>query len=472
MQIFPITIIITLVFLLFIRRNLDNGIFLSIALLPFGMAALVNLPALGNLSLLAAQVVAGATIGLMIFKSFLKGTWTLTFSPDRDEYYVLFLCVYSLFSVIVLTRLFAGDIYVFPLNGSEDGFRVHSLFASKIELLEPGTSNVSQLFYLFFSAAFFFLCRMVVRLQGLEFLHSAIVVAAVVNIVIGIIDLAGLDSYLQLIRTAKYALLNTHEVQGLPRVIGGFSEASAYGGFSSVMTAYFAAHFLCIGGQRSCLLAILSASAAVLSFSTTAYLGLSVAGMGLLIGAIWMFSTFGAPIRQLFFIHAVVLIFLTLIFLIQYSYIPVILLDVLEQILFSKSESVSALERGAWASGAIMAFRDSNYLGVGVGSLRGNGLLSVYLGSVGIPGALLFLTIYRRSLTAIGIGRRSFSSTSQYAIVNAARLALITKLLVSGVTATTPDPGFLAMLFCAILTVSRPILVRTDTNSRKVAVYG
>ena len=457
-QLFPVSVVIALLFLLAIRRGLERGMYLAIALLPFGMAAFANLPAMGNLSLPAAEVVAGWTIGLMLLWRVRHAPRTLAGGLDAHGVLLLLLSLYAVFSGTVLVRLFERRLYVFPLNGTDEGLRVSPYFGSRIDLLEVGATNVSQLCYLLFSIAFFFLCRAVIARRTTEFAHRALVTAAWLNLALGALDLVGLDAGLAVVRTAKYALLTTHEVQGMARVIGGFPEASAYGGFSASLAAYFAAHALFDGGRRSALLAALCALAAVLSFSSTAYLGLGVAAAGLLAGAAWAFLRRAVPTRHLVFLHVAALGALALAFVVLVTGLPDVIVDVLDQLLFSKADSSSALERGAWATVAMRAFSESYYLGVGVGSLRGNGLVSVFLGSVGIPGTALLLVFYLRVLTRrLPAATDDPEAASRRAIGNAARLAIVTKLATSAVSATTPDPGLMMMLFCSMLVGAAPL---------------
>ena len=61
---------------------------------------------------------------------------------------------------------------------------------------------------------------------------------------------------------------------------------------------------------------------------------------------------------------------------------------VISRLILEKSDSKSGVERLAWAMGGLEALRDSWGLGVGMGSIRGNGLVFVALGSVGIAGTL------------------------------------------------------------------------------------
>ena len=461
MQLFPVSIVIALLFLLAIRRGLESGMYLGIALLPFGMAAFANLPAVGNLSLPAAEVVAGCTIGLMVL-------WRLRYAPASllggfDGYGTLLLLLgaYALFSGTILVRLFEYRLYVFPLNAADDGLLVSPYFGSRIDLLEAGATNVSQLFYLLFSIAFFFLCRAVATRRTVAFAHEALVTAAWLNVALGALDLVGLDAPLAFVRTAKYALLAGNEIGGVARVVGGFSEASSYGAFSASLAAYFAAHALFDGGRRSVLLAAVSAAAAVLSLSSTAYLGLGVAAAGLLAGAFWAFLRRSVPTRHLVFLHLATLGAVVLAFVVLVTGLPALVVDVMDQLLFSKAESSSALERGAWATMAMRAFSESYYLGVGVGSLRGNGLASVFLGSVGIPGTALLFVFYLRVLTRrVPHLADDPAAKSRRAIANAARLGIVTKLSMSAVSATTPDPGLMMMLFCSMLASGSPSATR------------
>ena len=454
MQLFPVSVVIALLFLLAVRGGLERGAFLAIVLLPFGMTAFAILVSMGNLSLPASQVVAGCTIGLMVLRHLARNPLGIVRVWDRQTWPLALLAVYAVFSGTVLVRVFERDVYVVPLNKIEDGVRLSPLFGSRAELLEVGASNVSQMFYLVFSIAFFFLCRAVLTRRGTGFAHRALVAAACVNLVLGLLDFLGQDWLLNFFRTAKYALLDTHAVAGMPRVIGGFPEASAFGAFSVVLAAYFAAHYLYGGERRSAALAFGSTVASVAAFSSTSYLGLGVATVALLLGAAVSFLRRAVPTRHLVVLHVAVLGALALAFVHFVTGIPDVVTEVLDKLLFDKADSSSGLERAAWAEMALRAFDESHYLGVGVGSIRGNGLASVYLGSVGVPGAFLLSLFLLRTLRGPEpVAPDGGTIPAARATANGARLALVTWLATALASATTPDPGLLAMLFCGILAV-------------------
>ena len=64
--------------------------------------------------------------------------------------------------------------------------------------------------------------------------------------------------------------------------------------------------------------------------------------------------------------------------------------ELLDKVLFTKTKSSSYEERTAWNQSALTAASQTHWLGAGWGSLRASSLVANILGTVGIPGLVLF----------------------------------------------------------------------------------
>ncbi len=117
-------------------------------MMPFGMLAIVGLPKLGGLSLLAVNVASAAAVGagiLLLLGRLMRGD-RIRLEPSAIA--ILIFAAYTIFSATVLVRLFSGEIMVFSLSRSAGGVRVSTAFLWGKVWLSPGSSNISQTFYI------------------------------------------------------------------------------------------------------------------------------------------------------------------------------------------------------------------------------------------------------------------------------------------------------------------------------------
>ena len=120
-----------------------------------------------------------------------------------------------------------------------------------------------------------------------ETLLASMLAGGLICIATGLIDLAaastGMESLIEPFRNADYAFLTKDEIAGAKRIVGFTPEASAYG----PMCVHFAAGIALLrvlyaeGFRRifASLIAVVLVVMAVLSTSSSAYLGLAVLGM-------------------------------------------------------------------------------------------------------------------------------------------------------------------------------------------------
>lgn len=448
MTVFPASAALLAIWLIQSLRNPDNGIVVAIAMLPFGMFATV---ALGGLSIIAAHLVAMLTIGLFLLRWVSRRPEVhLGHIPTSGLFLILY-ALYAAFSATVLVRLFAGAFLVFPMNLDFTGTAVSIYFHSTMTPLVPGSSNIAQTLYIVLSCGFFLTATSAFRQGSPRLGEAGLVWAAILNVVLGLLDLAQLDTLLGLIRTADYTLANEHMLSGFSRVIGGFSEASAFGAASAALFAYFAMSFLIRRRPVHGILAIANLACALVSLSSSGLLAMT--GALLFIGLharVYLGQGMSRSFAHWFVIVTTVLAALGSIAMLA-TPVSDLAGDVLDRLVFSKSSTLSGLERSAWAKAGFDAFVHSWGLGGGAGSLRANGLISVLLGSVGLPGTLAFLGFLWWS---IGGGAR-FASAEDRRMFYAARISAMTLLLAMLLAGTTPDPTLFLIATTAVATASR-----------------
>ena len=171
--------------------------------------------------------------------------------------------------------------------------------------------------------------------------------------------------------------------------------------------------------------------------------------------------------RVLVFAATISVITLAVAYALLLTEAPTTVQGVISRLILEKSDSKSGVERLAWAMGGLEALRDSWGLGVGMGSIRGNGLVFVALGSVGIAGTLclgVFLWL------AFGPARQPVSALSSQ-ILSCTRIAGVSMLTATLLTATAPDPGTL-LLFLAAMAVSakQPLSIAPNSMWRDDAL--
>jgi len=448
MTVFPASIVPIALWLFLSLRSADNGIPMTLAMLPFGMFAAVQI---GSLSILSLQLMAMLTIGLLMLRWLRLGAALPQSLSHPASLFLMAYAAYALFSATILVRIFAGNFLVFPMNVTVTGTVVSLFFPSTMQPLTPGMSNLAQSLYILLSCGFFIASLGVYLRRSPRLGEAGLVAAASLNVALGLLDMVGLDPLLSAIRTADYSLANQQSTGGFARIIGGFSEASAYGAASAAFFAYFMMSFLV--GRRP-----LHGFLAVANFATTV-LSLSSSGLGAMSAACLMILLhlgvfFGRGMSREFGQWFVISVAVGLVAATVTLLVPGVTetaAEILDQLVFSKSDSLSGLERNAWSQAGFDAFVQTWGLGAGVGSLRANGLASVILGSVGIPGAIaltgfLFIAIGRAPVFADADDRRMFY---------AARVVALTQLAALAMAGTTPNPNILLITATAIATAAR-----------------
>lgn len=427
-------------------KDADRGGVVAIAALPFGMFAAADI---GGLSLLISHLLAALTL-LSVLLRRLTGR-AEPISLDTSSILILCFAGYSIFSAVVFVRLFEGAFLVFPMNVDDTGIQISTEFHTTVKPVSPSRSNIAQSGYVLLSALVFVLLAEISRRRGIALLETGLAWAAALNVLLGALSLLGADGILSVVRTADYTLANNQTVLGLPRVIGGYSEASAFGGISSVFFAYFAMSYLVGRRGRDAVLATGNLLATVLAFSSTGFASLFVA----------LFLIF-AHSRQYVsnkmsrsFAHLAIVGLSLAVLVVSIAVIATPLLErsasIFDDLFLQKRASESGLERFTWSRYGLNAFVETWGLGAGVGSLRSNGLLSVLLGSVGLIGTVLYLAFL---WITCGPGGPT-QPRDLHRVFYAARVAALTMTTGHLLSSTTPDPGLLFMVFAAAAAAAR-----------------
>ncbi len=369
------------------------------------------------------------------------------------------LIFYVAIGAYLLPRLFANMVTVF-LVSHETG--------SVIEApLQPNSSNVTQGGYLVLGLLVFIILR--IRLQQrstLQAVKRGLFALATMNALLGGVDLIakllGVGDVLLPIRTASYALLTEVEQAGFARIVGGFSEASAFGAAGLASLAFAFTQWRATGSRKSLMLWLALAGLLLLSTSSTAYVGLGI-----------LVIIFAASSMRTILVHGVSRQDVVLGAILCFGIVAlgsVVLWDhhlldssikLSNETLFDKSQSVSAQERSYWNMHSLQSVVETNGLGLGVGSSRASNWPTAVVSQLGIIGAIPLIILLISGLRDLeGMARRS-PDRDIVVLFDSARATGIASLAGGLVTGGSPDPGLLFFICMATTISCRSYLVRT-----------
>ncbi|WP_155852021.1 hypothetical protein [Ahrensia sp. 13_GOM-1096m] len=272
-----------------------------------------------------------------------------------------------------------------------------------------------------------------------------------INILFAAIDVitfyTGTEYLMDSIRSANYRFLTGSEKGGLKRISGTFSEASAFANYTLALFAIATSFWLDRSPNRyagpiafSLFLTLL------LSTSATALVGISA--ITFFLGCRSLTTSLQHPNRGRQIFIAIFACLPVIAIIITPTLAPSIADEVitfLEEILFSKAQSRSGMERLQWNASAYQTFLDTYGFGAGLGSARASSYLLVLLSNIGIVGTALF-TIFAASII---FSKSAWSEATteieldQARVTRATKAGFISVLLTSFISGTVYDLGLL-----------------------------
>ena len=456
MNVFPIGLVFLGIFFVARLRGLGSGLAVATAFLPFGALSVLSV---GNFNFLLYHMTFMLLVVWGMAGYLISNRQINVPIPEYSVLVFLILTVYAVFSAFLMPRIFEGNVLVFSIDAGVSGHRISAWFPSYVSRLRPSSGNISQSAYFVLSFTIFIFCLYSLRRRGSTFVLSAIYLTAFVNILLGMLDLIGLEELLLQFKTAGYAIFQDVRVEGIQRNIGGFTESSSMGSFSAVLTAFLFSVYLDTGRFAPLLLGIGNLILCILALSSTGFFALGVVGIFLLFRAMRQNLSSKVLISRGARTAAWIILggtFTILMFLV--TDIGAIIFPFIDFLVFSKSQSLSGMERAAWALRGLELGVETYGFGAGLGSTRSNGLISVWFGNLGVPGmTMLFLFLY----SVFRKPKSSYSSDSDQYMHNAAKAGLVAYLAARMVSGTTADPGVLFVILAATAIASKPpILIR------------
>lgn len=412
-----------------------------------GASAALILPAFGNANiqpahLLLAFLVAAFATRRAVFRRMLGAT-----QFPKPGFWLAMMVLFAIVSAYYFPRVFSGMTEVFGLRTDSTGRVV-------LTPLAPSSGNLTQSVYLIGDLICFIAMYAYARgANGKRIIAQAILICAVANLAFAALDLAAsatnTSEWLAFFRNATYRQLEDVDALGTKRIVGSFSEASAFG-FATLGFFAFSMQLWLDGAYRRTALgiALLSLLALIFSTSTTAYVGMSMfLALALARSFTRMTAARATPQVVAFMLVCPVIIAGIAAIILLNEQLSAYAHDTMQSALFDKLTSSSGLERSAWNTQALTNFTDTYGLGAGVGSLRASSLPIAVLGSMGVAGAMLY-GIFLGSLfwRREGAAQPPLSASVQ----SAARSACLALLIAAAFTSSLVDVGLPFFILAAL----------------------
>ena len=433
----PVLILIALLW------RLTKGEVLSIVLFmsAFTAASALNLGALGIEPWLMAFVLC---VSVKLMQGIARPKLTRGVNSTAVVLLLLFV-FYAVGSAIFSPFLFKG---------------VTVVRANSITPLTWSTSNLAQSFYLLVAAALYLLTLtspVEELLHAVEwYIRACITVSflAMYQLANGITHVPYPDVVFY--SNPSYAIYHAYKINGMWRLNGTFCEASEMAGFLIVGIALLGWELITrpVKFTRAASFALMVVSL-LMTLSSLGYASLVI--LSLCATVFYAHRDITKGISPLRFVGGVVLLGVIISFCTLSKEGVQVVDKVITSTLLEKSTSDSYRERTETHEFAIKTLADTDYIGAGWGSLRASGLAFIMLGTLGIPGTMLFASFYFSLFKpffykAVVFAVKRPPSNDLFARSLFAATMLLCSMLIAG---SEPVMPILWILF-GIATVARP----------------
>ncbi|MCJ2082830.1 hypothetical protein [Methylobacterium sp. J-090] len=446
MNVEPIGAVTILLGLIALFRGPDFAVGVFIPLTLLGAAAAILLGGSGTIQ--PAHLMLGF-VAIAIFADATRlGPVTRCLTFPREGFWFSALAAYGVAGAFLLPRLFVGATFVNAIGATEHGPSV------VLVPLGPTSGNLTQSIYLLADlVCFLAILAYAARPRGFARVVGALLVYAAANIVFAIIDLVtgltGTGFLLEFIRNADYQLHVEETTGGLRRIVGSFTETSAFS-YATVGSLGFTAQ-LWLLGYRPWLtggLSFMSLALLAFSTSTTAYVATPVLLVVLYTGAIARVARGRASATTFVFlaIGPLMTLLICLAILLTPSASSA-LSDFLSVAIFDKSASQSGTERAQWNQTALQNFFDTFGAGGGLGSIRASSFIMAVPSNLGIIGIFCFIMIFVQIFFS---KRESIQGSMHTDARGAARMACVGILIAAAVSGALVDLGLPFYVFAGL----------------------
>ncbi|MEM6416009.1 MAG: hypothetical protein AAF720_15290 [Pseudomonadota bacterium] len=468
MEVLPVSALAIAVCVLTLIRPIAWGLPLFGATLPLKTAAAVNLTALGDSSVLISQLSIVAFVTGIIARADLR-RGAIIFAQKNMPVLLLGAFVsYAAVTAIFMPRIFEGSIRVLSFSRDTIG----------VSTLKPMTGNITQSAYLMSELFLVWAVAFVVsRPGGLARAGVMINIFTISHLAFAVIDaIPASATFMEFFRTANYAIHTDQQIAGMRRVIGSYSEASAFGASSVLIFAFNFSRFLQTRGTWFFIASLLTLACAIVSLSSTGFVTLGILGGLWGISIIWgVMAKSGLGREQM--IVFIISIFLGLLASGMVILDPVreFVIDMYDRLIGGKLSTDSGVERSSWNQMALQNAIDTFGLGVGLGGARASSLATALLSNTGIFGTALFIAfLVTSSLRSFPKAKREWANASyiyKVRVFNASRAAVLAGLGAGIVSGTTVDLGptfftFVGVAVGALAAYRNENRVRIKSNTK------
>ena len=442
------------------------SLLLLVVFAPFRTAMAFSPPGMGGASVLVPHFFVAFFV-LRVLKRVGPGPMIGALSPRSAGFALALVVAYGLVGTLFYPRVFAGITETVSLQRGLDGDTVLVLTP-----LAFGGTYVTQGIYALGGLVTFAAAFALFRTHRMwERLLVAMLALCTLNVVLALLDLlthmTGTSGLLGFMRNASYGLLVEAEKGGLKRIVGSFSEASAFAVFTLALFAFSASLWLdrVVVPRLSALLTALLLGLLLAATSGTGYVGL-VLVLAFLAARHVGLRTGGRAGGRLGMMLGLGLIGIAgaLAFVVLAPGATEAIGLFVQETVFDKVDSQSGQERGMWNAVAFQNAVDTWGLGVGIGGARASSYALVLLSNVGVPGLLLYLVFIGKVLFArpsVALDAREGS------VLRAVRAALVGFLAGHVLVGTIFDQSPLFYALCGALAAAT--LVPVGVVSRSAA---
>ena len=423
------------------------------ASMPFGATAIAMLPALGGASLMIFTPLSGLLIASALLRKNAINDFRTVFASHWAAMVIVLLALYVVSGSFLLPRLFAGETSVFvPGMGR----------ILEVPLM-PVSGNINQTCYFVANSLLFFAAGMLLlRSNYFNALRAGMFAFATIHVVLCVADIggkvAGAGDVLSFLRTAGYTMLTNVQAEGFWRIVGGYPEASTCGAATAAALAFTFSYWRLTGSRFSLALTISLGLLLIFSTSTTGYVvGLALA-VAFLVGVVLNAAQGRIQTRDVWVLTVVLAVGAVVLAAAatdDRALHP--LSKLLQTSLFEKAYSASAAERFYWNYKSLVAFADTNGLGIGLGSSRASSWIVAVVSQLGVVGAVALLALSFQIVKPVGqqVPPHLLEIVATCRGLRAAAFAWLVAGLTSGGGA---DPGALFFIAIAALIAVRNLL--------------
>ncbi len=401
----------------------------------FGGASAVDLPMLGGASVQPSFLVLVLLgVRLVLAKS---ATPSAAGVALRENALLLAYCAYAAVTAFILPRMFSHRIAVMPMATAYLG----------AQPLEFTSQNITTAFYLV-GTGFAAVAAAIVAQdeRSRRIVVTTMILVTWAHIFFGLADL-GLstvhqEDLLLVFRNAHYAMLDQTMMNSVHRIAGIMPEPSAYASYGCVMLALMTEFWLRgVAPRMSGLAALMMLTLIILSTSSSGYVTVGAYGFIILVRILFIRGASSTAKAATFGTLALIGAGLA---------VGVLLFDpkaadgvgeILSEVIFTKAQSSSGVERASWARQGLNAFAVSGGFGVGAGSFRSSGMFTAILGSVGIIGISLFLGYLLQVMKPLRPSTYQVSVAAPRSLGAATAWAALVSILSAALGSPSADPG-------------------------------